>query len=162
RGASLRYCRTISERIVPRYMDQNDITYYQYGVNVEGILNALWQLLTGGDVGATANSFVTLLLHIWQIYSIIAFLISALLLFGLIYAKMRYSELEHHQHEDFHHAEEKYAHAHAHSSKNQRWEDALVHTDSENPNDWRLAIIEADIILEGVLNSLGYSGLTIG
>lgn len=43
-----------------------------------------------------------------------------------------------------------------------RWKKALAHIDSENPNDWKQAIIEADIILDDILNKLGYRGDTIG
>ncbi|OHA18048.1 MAG: hypothetical protein A2836_03610 [Candidatus Taylorbacteria bacterium RIFCSPHIGHO2_01_FULL_45_63] len=43
-----------------------------------------------------------------------------------------------------------------------RWERIINHLNSENPNDWRLAILEADIILDGMLQSMGYHGDTIG
>jgi hypothetical protein len=33
---------------------------------------------------------------------------------------------------------------------------------SHNQNDWRQAIIEADIILEEMLEKMGYDGVTIG
>jgi len=36
------------------------------------------------------------------------------------------------------------------------------HVASGNPNDWKLAIIEADIILGEVLHEAGYAGKTIG
>jgi hypothetical protein len=143
--------------------DENDIVYNQYGVNVEAIFRNLLKLFQfDGGGSATLDSLSALLTTIWNWFSIIAFLISGLLLFGIIYAKIRIGELEHHQHEELHHAEEHFAHEHAHASKNQRWEDAVHHVNSDNPNDWRLAIIEADIMLEGLLDSLGYAGLTIG
>ncbi len=83
-------------------------------------------------------------------------------LFLIIYSKFRVEELEAVEDEHLKHEEERYAHAHAHSSKNKRWEDAVAHIESDNPNDWRLAIIEADIMLEDLLNKLGYAGMTIG
>lgn len=43
-----------------------------------------------------------------------------------------------------------------------RWENATKHISSDNPNDWKQAIIEADIILDDLLNKLGYSGDSIG
>jgi len=43
-----------------------------------------------------------------------------------------------------------------------RWENAVKHISSDNPNDWKQAIIEADIILEDLLNRMGYSGDSIG
>jgi len=44
---------------------------------------------------------------------------------------------------------------------NIRWERILAHINSENESDWRLAILEADMILEEMLTSMGYHGETI-
>ena len=44
-----------------------------------------------------------------------------------------------------------------------RWEKVREHLSSDNPNDWRLAVMEADIILEEMLEKMGYvKGETIG
>ncbi len=43
-----------------------------------------------------------------------------------------------------------------------RWETVQTHISSTNPNDWRQAILEADIMLDDVLTSLGYQGEGIG
>ncbi|MBA3733548.1 hypothetical protein H0W91_04235 [Patescibacteria group bacterium] len=48
------------------------------------------------------------------------------------------------------------------SAKNPQWERVLAHTESLNENDWRLAIMEADIMLDDLLNKLSLSGETIG
>jgi len=45
---------------------------------------------------------------------------------------------------------------------NPRWQRVLDHVNSENPNDWRLAILEADIILEEMLQKMGYRGESVG
>jgi hypothetical protein len=44
----------------------------------------------------------------------------------------------------------------------ERWGRVQTHVSSENPNDWRQAIMEADIMLEDVLTTLGYQGEGIG
>lgn len=46
--------------------------------------------------------------------------------------------------------------------KNERWEGVEKHINSANPSDWRLAIIEADLILEDMLKAQGYRGESIG
>lgn len=46
--------------------------------------------------------------------------------------------------------------------KNERWEEVLRHFRSENSSDWRLAIIEADTILDYMMQSLGYQGKNLG
>jgi len=43
-----------------------------------------------------------------------------------------------------------------------RWQSAEKHVTSDNPNDWKQAILEADIILDDLLTKLGYHGETIG
>lgn len=45
---------------------------------------------------------------------------------------------------------------------NKKWERVLMHAQSNNPSDWRLAIIEADIMLDELLDVQGYRGETIG
>ena len=47
-------------------------------------------------------------------------------------------------------------------AKNQQWESIVSHVDSANESEWRLAILEADIILGGVLDKLGLPGDSIG
>lgn len=43
-----------------------------------------------------------------------------------------------------------------------RWDAVTKHMASDNPNDWKQAIIEADIILDDLLNKLGYKGESVG
>jgi hypothetical protein len=43
-----------------------------------------------------------------------------------------------------------------------KWKQVQDHLESQNPNDWRQAILEADIMLGDLLNQLGYRGESIG
>ena len=43
-----------------------------------------------------------------------------------------------------------------------RWEVVVRHSESENPADWRLAIIEADNMLDEMVKSMGYVGENLG
>lgn len=43
-----------------------------------------------------------------------------------------------------------------------RWERVKSHIDSHNQNDWKQAILEADIILDEILTSMGYRGESVG
>lgn len=45
---------------------------------------------------------------------------------------------------------------------NARWEQIRAHFESQNPNDWRAAIIDADSLLEEVVTNLGYTGESLG
>lgn len=43
-----------------------------------------------------------------------------------------------------------------------RWRKIIEHVETENPNDWKQAIMEADIILGEILDKMGYQGEGIG
>ncbi len=45
---------------------------------------------------------------------------------------------------------------------NERWESVVKHINSENPNDWKLAILECDIMLGDLLEKIGYHQDSIG
>lgn len=45
---------------------------------------------------------------------------------------------------------------------NPKWQKVLDHVNSPNSADWRLAILEADIMLDEMLDKMGYHGVTIG
>ncbi len=45
---------------------------------------------------------------------------------------------------------------------NPKWEKIVAHIDSNNENDWRLAILEADIMLSDLLDTMSLTGETIG
>jgi len=45
---------------------------------------------------------------------------------------------------------------------NERWQKVIIHINSENPNDWKLAILECDIILQEILEKMGYMQESIG
>jgi len=47
------------------------------------------------------------------------------------------------------------------SEHNTQWEIILGHVDSENSAEWKIAIIEADNILDNILKEIGYEGETL-
>ena len=46
--------------------------------------------------------------------------------------------------------------------KNKRWEKIVAYANSGNHADWRLAIMEADVMLEELLQTAGYVGGSVG
>ncbi|MFH0846014.1 MAG: hypothetical protein V1851_01265 [Patescibacteria group bacterium] len=46
--------------------------------------------------------------------------------------------------------------------KNERWEKILQQINSESQSDWKMAIIDADVILDEILVSSGYHGDSLG
>lgn len=46
--------------------------------------------------------------------------------------------------------------------KNDRWERILEYINSETPDDWKLAILDADVILDKMMTKSGYAGDSLG
>ena len=109
----------------------------------------------GLTVISSLNSF-------WNIFSLIAFVLSAFFIFGTIYAMQRMSQLDAEETAAVRAAEKQFAQLNKGGGENSRWKDVTTHIQSVNPNDWRLAIIEADIMLEEALDEIGLAGNTIG
>ncbi len=43
-----------------------------------------------------------------------------------------------------------------------RWRDVMTHVNSSNANDWRQAILEADVMLDDAISKRGYTGDGVG
>lgn len=128
-------------------------------VDLIGALVSLISLLMGG---ADTEGIRAALTSFWRGYSIVAYIVSAILLWGTIYAMVRFDQLFEEEQQLLREAEHAYAHAKGVSSKSAKWTEVQKHAASDNPNDWRLAVIEADIMLEEALNKAGYVGASIG
>ncbi len=138
--------------------DENDIVYDTYGLDFASIFRWLYEKLLGGDWDA----FKDTLAFWWDVYSVIAILLSLLFFVGFVYAKIRYGELRAVQDHALHHAEEAWAQRHANKdTKNTRWNSIQLRVSENSPESWRLAIIEADILLDETLSDAGYMG-TLG
>ncbi|MEK7582134.1 MAG: hypothetical protein AAB488_02295 [Patescibacteria group bacterium] len=46
--------------------------------------------------------------------------------------------------------------------KHEKWQVVMDHIDSTNPSEWKLAILEADNILDEMIRRMGYSGENLG
>jgi hypothetical protein len=139
--------------------DENDIVFNTYGLNGD-FLGRIFEFFTGG--GFSFSSFLELLGTLWTIYSIIALTLSALFIFGIIYAYIRIGQMSEIEEEALAEQEKMWKELHGGSIENNRWQSVQTHLTSNNPNDWKLAIIEADVLLERMLEKAGYAGNTAG
>lgn len=112
--------------------------------------------------GIDIPSVVFWLNTVWNVFSITSFIISAFFIFGIIYAMQRTSQIAAEEAKQLREAERAFAARTQGNVQNNRWQDIQNHIQSANPNDWRLAIIEADIMLEDALSELGLAGTTLG
>jgi hypothetical protein len=139
--------------------DENDVVYDTYGLDIVSIFRYIYEKLLGQDW----DGFMDLISFLWNVYSIIAIILALLFFAGFVYAKIRYGELSALEEEAFHESEHKWAERYggAHPTEG-RWTEIQKHLHDDNPNSWKIAIIEADIYLEEVLNEAGYVGVTLG
>jgi hypothetical protein len=135
-------------------VNQHEITYTSYGIDLQGIFQHI--------LGANYQSVAAMLSTFWDVFSIVAVIISILFFLVYVYAKIRYEQLGELQLQQLHDAEVAWAHTYGTAQKkNSRWGDILSHVASHSPNDWRIAIIEADILLEETLERAGYVGTSV-
>lgn len=90
----------------------------------------------------------------------------------ICYAIVRLFEIRKKEHEHLHHEIAEYAHNKAEyekrlhevvgGSKNERWGKVLNYLFSQHSSDWKLAIIEADSMLEGLMDQMGFKGESLG
>lgn len=92
-------------------------------------------------------------------YVFLSVVLSMLFIIGIGYTLFRLYHLEKVWHATLYPEPETEAVA---APKNDRWQRVVAHVGSDNASDWRLAILECDIILDELLDKLGYIGGTIG
>lgn len=138
----------------------SEIVVNAYTFDIAGFFQYFFNLLTGGSGTSGFRHFLEVA---WDVYSVIAIILSLIFFVGFVYAKIRYEQLHEIQDEELRMAEEAWARKHTHAgTKNARWDVIQARVDENNPASWRIAIIEADIFLEETLSEAGYVGLSLG
>ncbi len=116
---------------------------------------SLWDLFISSGIFAFFSA-------LWSFWSVLAYIISIILLVLYVYASVKknlYSDL---QEQEIREQERLFNELHHQSPRNSRLQDVLTHSVSDSPNDWKLAIIEADIILDDILKQRGFVGNSLG
>ena len=102
----------------------------------------------------------------WSIWKVIAVVFSAASIVWAIYSLKKLKEVRNEEKKVYGPAPESLLEElndeKVEEKKNEKWLRVIKYAYSENPSDWRLAIIEADVMLEEVLRVSGYHGETIG
>ena len=106
-----------------------------------------------------------------NLVQILFFFLAVFFISMICYTIVRLLEIRKKEHEHLHHEIEEYAHNKAEyekikedvgGSKNEHWGKVLDYIFSQHGSDWKLAIIEADAMLEGLLDQLGFKGESLG
>lgn len=110
--------------------------------------------VTGGIVEEVVSA------TIWfKIFSVVA---SAILLAGILHTRNRFVELNKAENLYFYPKGASVTKDIEGGVVENRWQRIMEHVDSDNPNDWKVAILEADILLDELLDRLGYHGESMG
>lgn len=138
--------------------DSNDLIVSSFNLD----LSFFARMLEGLSGGFFSGDIFHTVRVIWDVYSLLAFALSGLFIYGIIYSYIKMSEYGEIEEELLHEQETMWKELHDGSVENERWHSVQQHLASDNPNDWKLAIIEADVLLERMLDKAGYAGATIG
>jgi hypothetical protein len=128
-------------------------------VNIEYFFRIIYETILGIRSPTLQTDLLALLAQFWVYVTSIAFLISAGVLVLFVYSTLRYRQIiagdiaKYATIHDTHHAEEEVEH--------KRWKHVISLIESPHENDWRQAIIEADIILYDALEHDGYVGESV-
>jgi hypothetical protein len=129
------------------------------------LFGSVVNVLGGNETTASLlslNGFLGLINIVWNIYVFFALLFSILMLAGYAYASTRRWQYYALGDKELRDEEDLYDEMYRGVKKTSRLDDVYKHIASQNPNDWKLAIIEADIVLDETLKQLGYPGVSLG
>jgi hypothetical protein len=149
--------------IIPATTTGNEPLIPSASIEVDSPLAGIFSNL-GIDIGSylSLETIISIFDWLWSIYAIIAYLLCIIMLILYVYAATRYKQLSEMRDEMVKERERIWDERFRSGPRNNRLEDMLAHIESENPNDWKLAIIEADIILDTALKEAGYAGVSLG
>ncbi|HEY9480918.1 MAG TPA: hypothetical protein VIR98_01645 [Candidatus Paceibacterota bacterium] len=129
-------------------------------LNLEYIFLRIFDFFKNLDVVAILNAVI----HFIEAIRPFAIIIGLFLAYVIAYSIIRLKQVEKEAESKFHSVRMKDAENEAGADPvlNQKWQKVQEHINSANPSDWRLAIIEADIMLGDILEKMGYQGDSIG
>lgn len=140
--------------------DSSEMLIPSADLSVEPIFGGVFDNLSVGLF--SGDSVLYVLNLIWSYYTVIAYIFSIFLLVVYVYASTRYHQLKELRAEMYKERGRLYDERFRSGPKNDRLADMHSHIESDRPNDWKLAIIEADIILDEALKEAGYVGVSLG
>ncbi len=132
-------------------------------LNLEYFFRLLYEaMFRGGDFEGTVSGGAVqigpFLSSIWNLATVLGFVLSLLFLMFLVFATVRIYQIRHqeeHLYEDIEFEEAD------RQTDRSRWAHVASLVESSQERDWRQALIEADIMLDEVLTEQGYEGNTV-
>lgn len=116
----------------------------------------IYNLLTQGvHIGGPGQGFKNTIIFL---LSLIGIFFVGVIIYSVTRLKERHKLNNDKYHDAIHHAET----AHQSEKDSQKWNEIIKHIKSDNSGDWRIAIIEADNMLDALTRHLGLVGNDLG
>lgn len=131
------------------------------GFDLLTVFQALYDVLVMGSERAAGINLTVFLVDLWAIIALISTIITPVLLLGIAYIVFRYRGLRA-QELAAYRARAVSVSATALVPKNEQWKRVEELATSERPSDWRVAILEADVMLDTMVTGMGYLGDNLG
>ncbi|HEY0907948.1 MAG TPA: hypothetical protein VGE35_01220 [Candidatus Paceibacterota bacterium] len=129
-------------------------------LNLEYVFLRIFEFFKGFDPVRVLNAVIHFIERI-QPYAIV---ITLFLLYVIAYSLIKLRKIKLEEEEKFHSLRVQDVKDEPANDPvlNAKWAKVQAHINSTNPGDWRLAILEADIMLDTILDKMGYQGDSIG
>src|SRR3989344_2965602 len=124
-------------------------------LNLEYLFLLIYNLFTGQHSTTLPEKF----LEFWGNYSTVASYFALFLLTGSIYCIVRILQIRSEERAELGIVSTPVT---GEEKRNTDWERIVEEVQSENPNDWKQAIIDADVLLERMVDIMGYRGENLG
>lgn len=128
-------------------------------LNVEWLFLLIYNLFFGASGSVNFEAFKAFLAHLWLWIIFIGYILAVAGLFLIVYVTVRIFELRKRE-EDFYTT--LITQPEDGKKMHPRWEKIQELVEEGGQSQWREAIIEAEIILEEVLEEAGYIGASVG
>ncbi len=174
----------LSTFVTDKVSSGNTLLFEPKYINVEYIFYQIYLFLNKyfgvgsarvvGEDGTVASSFADTANNVSQVGEFLKMILYIFILFAftmICYMFVRILEIRKREHEFMHEETHEYYHKRAHhehkveevyKSKNPRWQAVVEYMNSHNEGDFKLAILEADSMLDSLLESLGFQGDSVG
>lgn len=92
---------------------------------------------------------------------VVSLVVSVVLLALIVYATIRLTLIRGKEKKEAEELYNAYIRNQASHTRNSEWERVKERIDSDNPDEWRLAILDADVLLERIVDRMQYQGDTL-
>jgi hypothetical protein len=124
-------------------------------LDIESLFTAIYFFLTGRDWAGVLDFLVAA----WDFANVASLFLAPILLFGIILVSIKMNQFMKMERAEF---DAEVARVGSESRESTRWRSVIDMVASDNPTEWRHAVLEADTMLDELLRERGYPGDSLG